>query len=54
MGPDPYIIDSGMDVKLGGWSRRPMPKMLKVIQGQMGSNGLSLLYGLETWRWSHF
>ena len=24
------LIDSRMEVKLGGWSRRPMPKMLKV------------------------
>ena len=27
------LIDSRMEVKLGGWSRRPMPKMLKVSQG---------------------
>ena len=25
------LIDSRMEAKLGGWSRRPMPKMLKVI-----------------------
>ena len=36
------LIDSRMEVKLGGWNRHQMPKMLKVrlgvIQGQMGSN----------------
>ena len=37
------LTDSRIEVKLGGWSCLPMPKMLKVsyigvIQGQMGSN----------------
>ena len=41
-----------MEVKLGGWGYRPMPKMLggqfKVIRGHPMSNGLPMLYGLET------
>ena len=41
-----------MEVKLGGWSRRPMPRnvegQFKVIRGHPRSNSLILWYGHET------
>ena len=44
---------SNMEAKVGGWGRRPMPKIVEVRSRSSGvnqrSNLYSLSYGSETW-----
>ena len=43
-----------MEVKLGGWSRPPMPKMLKVSSSTQGEMAYHCCIDMKLGGWSHF